>query len=365
MLRVLLLVVISLLTLPSQAALFGSNCPEVLKVQEPIWVSKGYQFSESGYRFGFGEARYRDKISYKKQLEQAKLSARQDLVNGIHIIVDTSSGARTLLEKGAGSERVLHHKESRVETRSKLELPGLPVHRLWQNSKTCSIYVQVRISERMIDVLLKKKQVNEFFNTAINKDKTIKVRLQAINEAILLTKKYEFGDDYIGTNSSQMLRKFNAIKHELKNKSLLNNHVIYVIKNSSDVEHPQLLPLLNIMKSSLSGGFETGGSCNSTTMCLQQAAGTSANYASIAVVNLNMSKQNSFWVGDFSTEITLWDLTNNSRKYSSGKQITRVMNRYKHELTLEKGFEKWMREHAEILDSYRDNAREIGGFNDY
>lgn len=70
-----------------------------------------------------------------------------------------------------------------------------------------------------------------------------------------------------------------------------------------------------------------------------------------------MSKQNSFWVGDFIIDITLWDLSDNSRQFSIGKKPSRVMHRYKHKLTLDRGLDKWLAQHEKPMLEYIEHVK--------
>lgn len=358
--RLLCIVALLSVTPWANAALFGSDCPEAKESKEPAWVTRGFSFNQAGYRIGFGEARYYDDATYNKLLKQAEQLARQDIVNSVHITVDASSGITTLVESSEQGEDVSHSSENHIETRSKLELPGLPIHRKWQNADSCSVYVQVRISEAMVALVLNRTQAQAYLLDARNDDKTVKVRLQALNEAIRLAKKYEFNKIPGGLSSAQMLRDFEHLRADLQRISSLNNHVVYVINQTSANDTHALLVLRNTMKTSAAASFETGKTCNSPSICLQQAGQTSANYASIAVVTLNTSRQNGFWVGDFSVEMALWDLANNSRLFSTGEQSSRVMNRHKYKLTLKKGLNKWLAQHKTSLQQYRHAAQKTG-----
>jgi hypothetical protein len=355
MFRLLMLAAMTLLTLSSQAAFFGSSCPEAVKSEKPKWVLAGYEYTEPGYRFGFGESRYTKDHSFKELLEKAEQYARQDLVSSVHITVDASSGIKTLVEKNTKGENISYQQVTRVEIHSKLELPGLPIYRQWQDHESCSVYLQVRISEPILDLVLKKTQTNSYVADANNNEKTIRTRIYAIDEAILLAKKYEFSAIPSNLTSAQMLRKFDNIRTDLIQLSLRNNHAVYIVTPTDNTG--MLSTLRNKIKSSMSGSFETEVACSSASMCLKQAGTTSANYASIAVIDLNMSKQNSFWVGDFIVDITLWDLSDKSRQFSIGKKSSRVMHRYKHKLTLDRGLDKWLAQHEERMLDYIEHAK--------
>jgi hypothetical protein len=360
MLRILITSLILLSSLSGHAALFGSDCPKAKQSNMPAWVKVGFGYGKEGYRYGFGEARYFDNADYEQLLIQAEQFARQDLVNSIHLVVDASSGISILVETDSGDESVRRNSENRVETHSKLDLPGLPIHRKWQDASSCSVYVQVRIREPMIALVLKRTQANAYLADARNDDKTVKMRLHAIDEAIRLAKAIEFNKIAGGLSSEQMLREFNNVKSDLLRIASRSNHVVYVITQTAGVDTKALEVLRHNMKESISGSFETAASCTSPATCIQDAGRTSANYASIALVKLETSKQNGFWVGEFKVEMTLWDLSNNSRQFSTGEKASRVMNRHKHKLTLKKGLDKWLVQHDDALQQYHYAAQNVG-----
>lgn len=340
-------------------ALFGSDCPEAPEGKTPKWVKAGFGFQQQGYRYGFGEARYQKKSSYEQLLKQAEQLARQDLVNSVHINIDASSGISTLVEESGNGENITRNTQNRVETRSKLELPGLPIHRQWQDADSCSVYVQVRISEAMVGLVLQRSQAQAYLADARNDEKTVKLRLHAINEAILLAQQYEFNQIPGGLSSAQMLREFNSVKLDLERISNRSNHVVYIVNQTQATDTQALQKLRQQLKSALPGSFETGKDCGSTAACLRQAGETAANYATIALIGLNTSKQNGFWIGDFDVEISLWDLATNQRIHTSGDKATRVMNRHKHKLTLAKGLDKWTLQHQAVLEQYQQTANTI------
>ena len=109
----------------------------------------------------------------------------------------------------------------------------------------------------------------------------------------------------------------------------------------------------------MSGSFEIFKACNSPTLCLDHAGKTPANFASIADVKLNTVKQNGFWVGDFTIELTLWDLSDNTKKYHSGVLASKVMNRHKHKLTLNKAMKKWLKVYDHKLEEFKTIASTI------
>lgn len=357
--RILTAVLIFLFSLSGHAALFGSDCPEAKEEKPPAWVTAGFSFQKKGYRFGFGEARYQNDSSYEALLKQAEQLARQDLVNGVHIEVDASSGISTLVENTRGGEDITRSTQNRIETRSKLELPGLAIHQQWQNADTCSVFVQVRISEAMVGLVLQRTQAQTYLADARNDEKPVKLRLHAIDEAIRLANRYEFNKIPGGLSSDQMLREFNNLKSDLQRISQRTNHVVYIVNQTAANDTAALQQLRKHLKAALPGSFETGKHCNSSASCLRQASETAANYATVALVGLSTSKQNGFWVGDFEVEITLWNLANNQRLYTSGNKASRVMNRHKHKLTLEKGLHKWFTQHNASLDQYQQRANKF------
>jgi hypothetical protein len=344
--------------LPTQA-LFGSDCPEAKESNVPDWVDVGFGFHQDGYRFGFGEARYQDGATFEDLLKHAEQLARQDLVNGIHINIDVSSGISTLVEESESGENVIRNTQNRVETRSKLELPGLPIDKQWQDADSCSVYVQVRIREALVGLVLQRTQAQTYLADARNDEKPIKLRLHAIDEAIRLAEEHEFNKIPGSLSSAQMLREFNNVKSDLERISKRSNHVVYIVNQTDATDTASLQKLRKQLKAALPGSFETGKHCNSSAACLRQAGETAANYASIVLVGMNTSKQNGFWIGDFDIEISLWNLADNRRIHASGNKASRVMNRHKHKLTLEKGLQKWLAQHESILNQYQQAADQV------
>ncbi len=347
------------LSTAANASLFGSDCSDVQSSKKPAWVKSGFEYQEDGYRYGFGEARFKKSGSYEQLLKQAEQQARQDLVNSIHIKVDASTGVSTLVEKGVGGEQVKHLSQNTVETSSKLDLPGLPIHQQWQDSETCTLYVQVRIDNPMVALVLQRTQAETYLADAQNEHKQVKLRLHAIEEAIRLAKKYEFNRIPAGLSSGQMLRQFGHVRKELQRLIEQNNHVFFIVNNTKAVDTSALSALRGAMKSAMSGSFETGKQCATPAICLSQAGKTSANYASVAVVRMDASKQNGFWIGNFEIEMSLWDLADNSRLFNSGVLSTRVMNRHQHKLTINSGLSKWMQLHKKSLLQYQKKAAAI------
>ena len=285
--------------------------------------------------------------------------ARQDLVNGVHITIEASSGISTLIESTQAGEQIKSLAQSQVQTHSKLELPGLAIHQQWQNADNCTVYVQVRISEPMVALVLQRTQAQIYFKDANNDSKPLKERLAAIAEAIRLAKKYDFNIITAGLSSAQLLREFKIVQSDLQLLLSQNNHVIYIINDTHAVDTNALAPLRSSFKSAMPGSFETGKNCSSPAICLYQAGDGSANYSTIAKVSMDSSKQNGFWVGDFVIEIGLWDLANNNRLYTSGPLSARVMNRHQHKLNLATGINKWLYLHEKELERYQQFAEAL------
>jgi len=338
------------------AGLFSSNCPEAKQSKQPNWVKSGYEYSQPGYNYGFGEARFDPKLSYDQQLKQAEQQAQQDLVSSIHLEVDASSGISTFVESDATGEKVKRHTEIRMETRSKLDLPGLPIHQQWQDADNCTVYVQVRIDKPMVVLVLRRTQAQAYFQDAQNDSKPIKLRIFAIDEAIRLAKSSEFGRIQGGPTSQQMLREFAHVSDDLLRIKSKSNHVFYIVNETQATDTESLVTLRSVMRSAMPGSFETGKQCSSPAICLHQAGKTAANYASVAVVRMDLSKQNGFWIGNFVVEMSLWDLADNSRLYSSGPLPARVMNRHQHKLTLNNALKKWGKLHKSTLNEYQQKA---------
>ncbi len=343
----------------ANASLFGSHCPETKPSNQPSWVKAGFGYRQAGYHYGFGEARFNEGLSYVQLLKQAEQQARQDLVNSIHIKVDASSGINTVVENSESGEQVKRLIETKVETRSKLDLPGLPIYQQWQDADSCTVYVQVRIDGPMVDLVLQRTQAETYLADAQNEAKQIKLRLFAIDEAIRLANQYEFNRIPAGLSSEQMQRQFKHVRQALIRKIEQNNHVFFIINNTQAIDTSALNHLRATMNSAMRGSFEIDKSCSSPAICLSLAGNTSANYASVAVVRMEASKQNGFWIGNFAVEISLWDLADNTRLYNSEPLAVRVMNRHQHKLTLNSGLTKWQKLHKNSLDKYQQKAASL------
>jgi hypothetical protein len=346
-------------SLTANAGLFGSDCPDVKPSKTPDWVKAGFEYQEPGYRHGFGQARFKKRLSYDQLLSQAEQQARQDLVNSIHIKVDASTGVSTLVENGATGETISRRSENKIETSSKLDLPGLPIHQQWQDADSCSVYVQVRIANAMVTLVLQRTQAETYLADAQNEAKQVKLRLFAIDEAIRLANQFEFNQIPAGLSSEQMLRKFQHVREELLRTISMSNHVYFIVNHTGADDTGSLNALRNTMKSSMSGSFETGKQCSSPAICINHAGNTSANYASVAVVRMESSKQNGFWIGNFEIEMSLWNLADNTRLYNSGALAARVMNRHQHKLTINSGFNKWQQLHKNSLVAYQQKAAAV------
>ncbi len=357
--NILIALLLACLNTTASAGLFGSDCPDVQLSKKPVWVISGFEYQKNGYRYGFGEARFKKDHGYEQLLKQAEQQARQDLVNSIHIKIDASTGVSTLVESGVGGEKIKRLSQNTVETSSKLDLPGLPIHQQWQDAENCTLYVQVRIDNAMVALVLQRTQAETYLADAQNENKQVKLRLHAINEAIRLAKKYEFNRIPAGLSSEQMLRQFGHVRKDLQRIIDQNNHVYFIVNNTQTLDSNALSTLRSTMESAMSGSFETGKQCASPAICLSQAGKTSASYASIAVVGMDASKQNGFWIGNFEIEISLWDLADNSRLFNSGVLSARVMNRHQHKLTISSGLSKWMQLHKKSLFQYQQKAAAI------
>jgi hypothetical protein len=337
----------------------NGDCPDAIDSKLPIWVEAGFGYQEPGYYYGFGEARMTNGLSYGQLLMQAEQQARQDLVNSIHIKVEASTGISTLIENGVTGERIRRRSENKIQTSSKLDLPGLPIHQQWQDADSCSVYVQVRIDNPMVTLVLQRTQAEAYLSGAQNETRPVKLRLFSIDEAIRLANHVEFNQIPAGLSSSQMLRKFKNVRDKLLRVISRSNHAFFIVNDTHADDTEALNLLRTTMESAMSGSFETGKECSSPAICLNHAGSTSANYASVAVVRMKPTKQNGFWVGNFEIEVSLWDLADNTRIYNSGVLAVRVMNRHQHKLTLNGGFNKWLQLHTNSLAKYQQKASAV------
>ena len=339
-----------------QAGWFGNNCPDAIDSAKPEWVKQGFNAHQSGFRIGFGEARYHKKSSYQSLLDEAENRAREDIANSVQVEVTSVTDIATRLDETTQSSQYSQQTHSTLKSRSHVDLPGLPIANKWQDADSCTVYVQVRIAELLLQKVLKKTQAESYNKEAGDTAKPIKSRVLSIREAIAITKRHKFGEIQGSKTSAQLLSQYQQRFNELKEIAKRNNHAIFVINQTSDQNTHALHPLKQALKLSLPGSFEVNKPCTTSSTCLRLANDTPANYASIAKVEMNLVKQNGFWLGQFTVELSRWDLSNNHLEETSGKLMVPVMNRHKHSLTLEKAMTKWLKANGQKLTVFITNA---------
>lgn len=339
-------------------AFFGSECPEASQGNKPLWVAKGYTYSEPGYRFGFGEAHYKKKQTHQKLLKRAESNAREDLASTVTITIDSKTQITNQLTEKGKSASSTSQVDSALKTSSKLSLPGLPIYKKWQDPQTCNLYVLVRLKEDLIDLVLKKSLVMDFYRKAKNTALPVGERILAAKEAITAAQKAEFSKIQGSESSRQLIRQFEHTLSDLVHQQQKFNHAVVIINKTDEPSQPALSPLLLDLQKLMPGSFELPRECSSSTICLKEANDTSANFASIAEIQMNTVKQSGFWAGDITMEISLWDLKSNRQIHSIDKLATRVMHRQKHRLTLEHAMNKWLRQHQEKFTEYQNAAKQ-------
>ena len=334
------------------AGWFDGNCPDATNSVKPEWVKQGFNAKQTGFRVGFGEARYHKNASYQNLLDEAENRAREDIANSVQVEVTSVTDIATQLDETSQSSQYSQQTHSTLKSRSHIDLPGLPIANKWQDADNCTVYVQVRIAEVVLQKVLKKTQAERYYKEAGDTAKPIKSRVHSIREAIAITKQHEFGDIQGSKTSTQLLGQYEQRFNELKEIAKRNNHAVFVINQTGDQNTLALNPLKQALKSSLPGSFEVNKPCTTSNTCLRLANETPANFASIAKVEMNLVKQNGFWLGQFIVELSRWDLSNNHLDKTSGKLRVTVMNRHKHKLSLDKGMTKWQKANGQKLAEF-------------
>ena len=335
-----------------QADWFGSDCSNAIESAKPEWVTQGFDAQQSGFRIGFGEARYRDNAHYKDLLDEAENRARKDIANSVQVEVTSVTDITTHLDETLQWTQYSQQTHSTLKSHSYIDLPGLPIAKKWQDADSCNVYVQVRIAELLLQQVIKKAQAELYYEEAGDIAKPIKARVFSIREAIAIAKRHEFGDIQGSKSSTQLIDQYEQRFKELKEIAKKHSHAIFLINQTSDQNTLALNPLKQALKSSLPGSFEVNKPCTSSNTCLRLANETPANFASIASVEMNLVKQNGFWLGQFTVELSRWDLSNNHLNDKSGKLVVTVMNRHKHKLTLDKIMAKWLKANGQKLTEF-------------
>lgn len=341
----------------ANAGLFGGDCPDAPDIDKPKWVKQNYNYSEAGYLFGFGEARFKDNKAYDDLIKEAEGSARQDLVSAINISIEASNDYESkLIEKGNSADSHSQFKSS-FKTSTKIELPGLETEK-WQNPSSCHVYVLVRLKDDIVGLVVMKSKALGYHAKAKNTSLSIGERIFFAKEAIARTEKFEFADIQGSDSSSQLRRQFQHTLLNLQNQQQKFNHAVVLINNTESTDSEALRPLFSTLMQSMNGSFELPKDCSNATMCLREANQTSANYLSVATVQMNTNKQSGFWVGNIEVDISLTSLKDNHKLYISDKLSTRVMHRQKHKLTLANAMAKWQRQHGQRLNDYIEAAQQ-------
>lgn len=301
-------------------------------------------------------AHYQDDERAEQQLRRAELYAKQNLVSGIRVTVESSAQSSAIVERDNHHDELISKTENKIEARSKLDLPGLGIDRKWQNPETCTIYVQVRLSESVVELVLKYLQAQEFLADARNVENTVRFRMHAIGEAVRIASLHEFGDIPGHLSSEQMLRELYEVKSEIALLNLRTNHAVVIVNESEFLDDAALTSISQRFQEALPGSFELSERCRSSDSCMKKANDVGANYASTVFLKMVINRQNGFWIGDFSISLTLWNVSEGSVIYSSGNRKNRVMNRHKHKLTLSSAFRKWEVQHSDVIDAHRKEA---------
>lgn len=351
---------LSMILSNSVYAFFGSDCPDAENSPKPQWVNQQFGYEETGYRMGFGEARHQKNAIYAELLSEAEKIARAELIRGIKVEIKEEGQLKKLWQQDGTNETVKRSLNSQISTLSHLELPGLPIHKTWQDPDSCTVYALVRIDESTLALVLQKTHLDEYYKKAQDPNLATQDRMFELEEAIRLVSKYEFGDLQGAMSSQDYLRRFQHLKDQLSELLSRYNNAVVVINKTEDSNLQALEPVSSTLKNALPGSFIMPKPCASSSLCMSQAQSDfSANYLSVASVSMNTIKQNGFWIGDFNIELLLRTLSDGKDHYKSGPLKVRVMNRHKHKLSLDKAMAKWLKVHSGKLDEFTQMAQSL------
>ncbi|NRB41563.1 MAG: hypothetical protein HRU20_24340 [Pseudomonadales bacterium] len=356
--RRLLTLSILLLCSHQAMALFGSKCKHADKMPEPDWVTAGFSYEKTGFRYGFGHVLYQSKQSYEKQLANAENLARADLIKSLQVEVKSELDVQT---RETSHNKKVNFKQDivqRISTRSKLELPGLAIKEKWQNKKTCEVYVLVELSDRMVHLVAQKALVLSYFEQGKDASFNIYTRILILANAIEITQNNDFSQLPNSQSSEHLQEEIYAQKTSLENQLASQRNAVFIVNGR---EHSGMNKFLfEAISAQVSGSFE-GGQCSSNKQCMSQAHQTPAVYGTIYSYAFNHVREQGFYVGNFELQISVWDLNTNQLLYNSKTDAAvkpvKVMARQEHKLTIESGFEKWKRANPTALAALKKYYR--------
>lgn len=350
-----LFVFLGLMTSSSMASaidLFGPSCKTASKEKKPDWVKTSGAINDSQSRYGFGFAKYRKKASYDALLKNARNVALSELAESLWVQVDSST--TTNASKNTGDKSVNQSFVKESKTSSIVELPDVKTLGVWQDRKTCDVYVLVHMPEYQANLISKKYVAMAYYDDAQDENNSIDQRLAAINNAMSMASNLEFGELSNSESSADLLRLFGVLRDDLMQAKNSRSNVVYVI--GSDKTGFVSDKMMAELTARFTGVF-FGGVCKSATMCLVKAQETLASNAFVIKVDFEPFKDRGFYLGNFILHASIWDVKNNAKKFDSKNnerfRNVRVMSRQKHQVNLVKGFEKWLASNPTALDELK------------
>lgn len=319
-------------------------CSNAPLVEMPEWVSRGSSFKQPGYKYGFGEAQFEKGMMIDDLRARALDNSLRDLVSGIRVVVSAETGVTTVVETDGKSEQVTQKINNTLHTESKMELPDLEVYQIWQDYKTCSLYVQVRVDESTLQLVMLKLQADNYYLDAIDKKNSIKARQFAITEAIRLAQGNDFSRITASKSSQQLLREYQLVEANLHATESRNYHAILFANNQLG-DNNDLDALGNALAANVSGSYLSYSPCLSAKSCIAEARKQGANYVSVVSTSGNKNKKNGFWVGDYRIDVVLYDVSSERIVDEISEATVRVLNRHDYNVTLVSAVDKWLIAH--------------------
>jgi hypothetical protein len=342
-LATLLIVVTSMIIFasPAQAAKRANRaCSDAVIAEMPAWVNQGASYTQPGYKHGFGEARFEKGNDYQDLMRRARDNALVDLVSGIRVVVSAETGVSTVVETDGENEQVSKTINNKYQTTSNLELPNLEVFQSWQDYETCHVYVQVRVDESLLQLVMQKVQADSYYLEAQDVSKSLKARLFAINEAKQLALIHDFSKITASKSSTQLLRQYEQLEASLISTASRNFNAIF-LQNFASNDSSEMDDLVKNIKLKISGSYLAQTECPTPKMCIGEARKQGAKYVSVVTAKMDKQKKNGFWVGDYTIEVAQYDVATERLVDQIAKAQVRVMNRHEYNVTLKNAVEKW------------------------
>lgn len=327
-------------------ALFGPDCPSHDQRSAPAWVAAGYQYQQEGWRYGFGEARYRKGEHYEEQLGRAESAAQTELLQSLPLTLTTELSVHTTETSRGRSVDYQQDVSRQITSSSHLLLPGMPIKDTWQDPELCNLYVLVELSDQQLHWLREKTRAHEYFLQANNPHHGYQERMTAIDGALSSIQQW-LADD--SPENKPLVRKYQRIKHALQRQLDARRNLVLFVDNQ-----PLNDQIFSDIAAQISGSFR-GGLCHSQSECWALAQDSQARHITIINSNLEREQGREFHLGHYQLNLTIWDMGRQQKIYTSAQDTTfkaaKFMRRQAHELTLTQGYQKWLRSNPQLFAS--------------